>query len=262
MDMPEQLRLMAVLAHPDDESLGVGGTLARYASEGVSVHLVTATRGERGRCDHLPMRPDDREVGRIREGELREAACILGIESLTFLDCLDGTLDREDDGEAVGRIVDRLLDVRPHVVVTFAPDGAYGHPDHVAISQLTTAAIPAAAACGHAVDKLYYIAWPSAKWDAYQAALKELVARVNGHERRAQPWPDWALTTIIDTEDVWPTVWRAVSAHRSQMDMFRALAELEEAHHRALWGSQSFYRAMSLVNGGSRIEADLFAGLR
>lgn len=256
------LRMMAVVAHPDDESLVMGGTLARYAREGVSTHLVMATRGERGRCDHLPSRPEDAEVGRIREAELREATRVLGIRTVRFLDYLDGTLAHIDPLEATERIVEHVLEIRPHVVLTFAPDGAYGHPDHVAISQLTTASVALAAARGHTVSKLYYMAWSRSKWDAYQAAVKRLEARVGDQVRKANPWPDWSITSTLDTEQDWPTVWRAVSAHRSQVSGYGGLRDLGPGHHRELWGSQSWYRALSLVNGGPAVESDLFEGIR
>ena len=77
--MNRELKLLAVLAHPDDESLGFGGTLARYAAEGVGTYLVTATRGERGRFGSLGKSGDPVEVGRVREAELRDAAAVLGI---------------------------------------------------------------------------------------------------------------------------------------------------------------------------------------
>lgn len=260
--MSTQPRMLAVLAHPDDESLGMGGTIARYTREGAAVHLITATRGERGRCDYITPRPDDREVGTIREAELRTAADILGVESVSFLDYPDGGLNDVDSWQATARIAEKILAIRPHVVVTFAHDGFYGHPDHIAISQYTTAAVTRAAAHGYAVPKLYYLAWPKSKWDAYQAALKELVSRVGNQIRKAQPWPDWALTTILDTRETWHTVWRAVSAHRSQVAGYQRLRDLPQDLHQALWGSQSFYRALSLVNGGSHIESDLFEGIR
>jgi LmbE family N-acetylglucosaminyl deacetylase len=140
---------MAVLAHPDDESLGFGGTLAKYASEGVETFLVTATRGENGRYrGHSPGEGPHHgpaALGRIREAELRAAASALGIRDVSLLDYRDRDLDRASPHEAVERIVRHLRRVRPHIVVTFGPDGAYGHPDHVAVSQFTTAAIVAAA---------------------------------------------------------------------------------------------------------------------
>src|SRR5215475_4415058 len=99
------LRLMAVLAHPDDESLGTGGTLAKYAAEGVETSLVTATRGERGRFHghptDAPEHPGFQELGRIREKELRGAVAALGIRDLALLDYEDQQLDRAPHAEAV-----------------------------------------------------------------------------------------------------------------------------------------------------------------
>jgi LmbE family N-acetylglucosaminyl deacetylase len=136
---------MCVLAHPDDESLGTGGALAKSAAEGVETYLVTATRGERGRFGDGTESPGPEIVGRTREAELRAAAEQLGIREVRFLDYVDGELDRVDSAEAIGRIVTHLRRVRPQVVITFGPDGAYGHPDHIAIGQLTAAAIACAA---------------------------------------------------------------------------------------------------------------------
>ena len=147
--MSSALRLMAILAHPDDESLGVGGTLAKYAAEGVETFLVTATRGQKGRFrGHRdpPEHPGAERLGEIRERELRAAAAVLGVGDVAVLDYQDQALDRADTREAVEAIAAHIRRVRPHVVVTFGPDGAYGHPDHIAISQFTTAAIVAAAA--------------------------------------------------------------------------------------------------------------------
>jgi len=269
-------RLMAVLAHPDDESLGVGGTLAKYASEGVETYLVTATRGEAGRYrghrdnDH---HPGPKKLGEIRESELREAASVLGIRELALLDYRDQELDRANPREAVAQIVSHLRRVHPDVVITFGPDGAYGHPDHIAICQFTTAAVVAAAdpsfrgnddggAASHVVKKLYYIAWPTSTWKAYQEAFKKVISTVDGVERQAVPWPDWAITTVVDTREFWPIVWRAVSCHDSQIAAYERLKQLQAEHHQALWGFQSFYRTLSTVNGGRAQESDLFDGIR
>lgn len=252
-----RFRLMCVLAHPDDESLGTGGTLARYAAEGVETYVVTATRGERGRSGTSePLTPE--AVGRLREAELRAAARELGVREVCLLGYRDAELDQADAAEAIDRIAAQIERVQPHVVLTFGPDGAYGHPDHIAISQFTTAAV-VRAACP--VSKLYYIAWRAEKWAAYQAALRKLSITVDGVERQATPWPDWAVTTVVDTTPFHAQVWRAVSCHRSQMAIYGQLSHLSEEHHRALWGSQEFYRAFSLVNGGRRRESDLFEGI-
>src|ERR1043165_6246469 len=199
---------MAVLAHPDDESLGVGGTLAKYASEGVDVFLLTATRGDRGRYRGYPLsapeHPGSSALATIREGELRAAAAVLGVQDVSLLDYGDQQLDAADPREAIAAIVQHLRRVRPDVVLTFGPDGAYGHPDHIAISQFTSAAIVAAAdaayasdeiegARPHGVSKLYHVAWSASTWAAYQAAFKTLTSTVDGVERQVVPWPEWAI---------------------------------------------------------------------
>ena len=256
------LRLMCVLAHPDDESLGTGGTLAKYAAEGVETYVITATRGERGRYGESGARPAPEVVGRTREAELRAAAMALGVREVVVLGYPDGALDAHDPDEAVEAIAGHLRRIRPHVVVTFGPEGAYGHPDHIAISQLTTAAIVRAAAPEWAVSKLYHIAWSAATWAAYQTALKKLTCIVDGVERQVVPSPAWGITARIDTSAVWSTVWRAVQCHQTQMSIYRNLETLPAGHHRALWGVQEFYRVFSLVNGGRDTETDLFEGLR
>lgn len=274
--MDGNLKLMCVLAHPDDESLGMGGTLAKYAAEGIETYLVTATRGERGRFGTTTQRPSQAVVGQVRESELRAAAKELGIREVSFLDYVDGELDQADPKEVAEKIAGHLRRVRPHVVITFGPDGAYGHPDHIAISQFTAAAVVCAADLGcriggvddqavlraHSVSKLYYLSWTTDKWRAYQSALRDLKTTIDGVERRAAPWPDWAITTLLDTSVYWPTVWRAVSCHRTQMEIYGQLEHLPEEDHKFIWGIQQYYRVFSLVNGGRHRERDLFEGLR
>ena len=271
------MRLLAVLAHPDDESLGFGGTLAKYAADGVDVCLLTATRGEAGRFrGHRPgtsEHPGSAALAVIREAEVRGAADALGVRDVRVLEYRDGALDRAQPREVMATIAMHIRRVRPDVVVTFGPDGAYGHPDHVAISQWTTAAIVAAAAPAfthdgivatgspHTVSKLYYLAWPASVWASYQAAVQRLVSVVDGVERQATPWPDWAITTTVDTRGVADKVWRAVSCHDSQIAGYATLLNLPAEQQRALWEWQYFYRAFSLVNGGRARETDLFEGL-
>ena len=258
------LKLLAVLAHPDDESLGFGGTLAKYASEGVDVFLLTATRGDGGR--YRGLRPGDRDhpgptaLATIRETELRAAAAVLGVREVSLLDYRDQQLDSADPREAIANIAGHLNRIHPDVVVTFGPDGAYGHPDHIAISQLTTAAIVAA---DHpAVSKLYYLAWPESTYAAYQSAFRQLISTVDGVERQATPWPEWSITTVIDTRDFSRTVWQAISCHESQVAAYERLKNLSPRNHEALWGRQFFYRTFSTVNGGRTRETDLFEGIR
>ncbi len=137
--MTDQLKLLCVLAHPDDESLGTGGILRQDAAEGVETSLVTATRGERGWTGSESEYPGLEVLGKRREAELLAAASVLGIRRVEFLDYIDGDLDQAHPAEAIAKIVGHVRRVQPDVVVTFGPDGAYGHPDHIAICQLTTA---------------------------------------------------------------------------------------------------------------------------
>ena len=270
-------RLLAVFAHPDDESLGVGGTLAKSAAEGVDVFLLTATRGGAGR--YRGHRPGDPEhpgaaaLAAIRERELRAAASVLGVREIVLLDYPDGRLDTVNVPDAVATIATHVRRLRPDVVITFGPDGGYGHPDHVAISQLTTASIVAAADPAfandgaelpvpvHTVAKLYYLAWPASTLAAYQAAIGTLSSNIDGIERHPAPLPDWAITTTIDARESWSTVARAIACHESQVAAYGRLKDLPTEQQRALWGAQSFYRVFSLVNGGRVREVDLFEGL-
>ncbi len=264
------MKLLCVLAHPDDESLGLGGALAKYAAEGAETYLITATRGEHGWWGEPEDYPGPIGLGRIREAELRAAARALRLSELHFLDYIDGELDRALPRIIIKQITTLIRQIRPHVVVTFGPDGAYGHPDHIAISQFTAAALVCAAdpaymlddAAPHRVSKFYYRVWTKPEFDVYQAVFGEQIMPVDGAERRPVPWQEWALTTRLDTAAYWPIVWEAVACHQSQLPGYQRLQELSPDQHQDLWGSQGFYRVFSTVNGGRTIERDLFAGLR
>jgi LmbE family N-acetylglucosaminyl deacetylase len=254
---------MAILGHPDDESLGIGGTLAKYASEGAEVFLLTATRGDAGRYrahrSGEPGHPGAAALGSIREAELRAAASVLGVRDVALLDYRDGHLDRAEPREAIAAIASHLKRVRPDVVITFGPDGAYGHPDHIAVSQFATAAIVEAAE--PSVAKLYYIAWPASTWAVYQRAFKKLTSMVDGVERQVVPWPEWEITTVIDTRRFCNTAWRAITCHESQMAIYAQLEHLPAEDREALLSAQSYYRVFSRVNGGRATETDLFEGI-
>lgn len=269
--MKEKLRLLAVFAHPDDESMGAGGALARYADEGVETYLVTATRGERGWFGPEEDYPGPQALGELREKELQAAAEALGIREVFLLDYIDGELEQADPQEVIDQLVPIIRRIRPQVVLTFDPTGAYGHPDHMAISRLAASAVLSAAGKDgdrrtglppHQVQKLYQIVFTSTDNKAYQSAFGELVMQVNGGERRAVNWPEWAVSTRIDTSAYWRTIWQAISCHRSQLPEYQKLLDLPESFHRNLWSEQTLLRVFSLVDRAASLEDDLFAGLR
>lgn len=266
-----ELRLLCVLAHPDDESLGTGGILARYAAEGIATYLLTATSGQAGWTGHPAEHPGPDSLGHIREQELRNAATALGVRELLLLDYVDGELDQAPGYEVIAAISRVIRTLRPDVVVTFGPEGATGHPDHIAISQHTTAAIVNAADQyydgarnlePHRVAKLYYLAESVNKVAAFDAIFGDSAMQVDGVRRTFPGWPDWAITTRVDTTAYWHQVWAAISCHRSQLLNFAALEGLAPERHAYLWGTQEYYRVFSLVNNGRAGEDDLFAGLR
>ena len=267
----DTLKLLCVLAHPDDESLGNGGILAKYAAEGVETYVLTATRGERGWFGPPEDNPGLAALGQIREGELRAAAAVLGVREVALLDYIDGDLDQADPAEATAQIAAHIRRIRPQVVVTFDPNGAYGHPDHIAICQFTTAAAVAAADPtyepgqghpAHRVLKLYYMAGGRELYTQYESIFGDLVMHIDGVERRGAPWHDWAITTHVDTSASWRQVWQAIACHRSQLPGYEDILRLPEAQLQTLFGCQGYYRAYSLVNGGRGLETDLFAGIR
>lgn len=269
--MSDPLRLLCVLAHPDDESLGTGGTLARYAAEGVECYLITATRGEseRGWTGDPADYPGPEAFGKLREGELMAAAKILGVCEVSFLDYMDLALDQADPLEVIGKITQHVRRIRPQVVISFGSDGAYGHPDHIAISQFTGAALVAAADPDyansnppHRVAKLYHMALIQEQALLYQQTFGDITMEIDGVPRTVHVWPDWSISAWVEAEAYWPTVWQAVLCHQSQLPGYGRLATFSEAHHRKLWNHQTYYRVYSLVNGGRALERDLFEGLR
>lgn len=273
--MHEPRRLLCVLAHPDDESLGAGGILAQCAVSGIETHLVTATRGEYGWTGPAAEDPGPTALGRIREAELRAAAAVLQIQTVELLDYIDGQLAQANAAEAIASIVGHVRRVRPQVVITFAPDGATGHPDHIAISQMTAAAMvgaadptfSAAAARdwpAHRVDRLSYLVESCEKVAAFDAVFGESAMVVDGVKRAVAGWPDWAITTRVDTTAHWQQVWQAIICHRTQLPGYAKLVDLPEETHRSLWGTQEFYCVFDLAGGASGLAArstDIFAGL-
>ncbi len=265
------LSFLGIFAHPDDESLGAGGLFAKYAAEGVRTSLITATRGQRGWTGTPDRYPGAEALGQIREKELNAAARRLGIDEVVVLDYMDGDLDQADPRLVIPEIAAHIRRIRPDVILTFDPFGAYGHPDHIAISQYSHAAVLTAADSNvalegasppHRVAKFYYLADPEALLDLYEELFGDLMMEIDGVERRPVLWKDWSITTRVDCSAHSDTVLDAIAFHRSQIPNYDEMRRNHEAALRQVWATQSLYRAYSLVNGGRTIETDMFEGLR
>jgi len=171
-------RLLGVFAHPDDEVFCAGGTMARAARAGAEVMIVSATRGERGQIRDPPA-ATRRTLGAVRSEELRAAAAELGVRRVQVLAYPDGTLQqhRSSLGAAVADIMRRF---DPDTVITFGADGGYGHPDHVAISELTTKAFRALA-LNRNRGRLYHAVFPPRR----TCMAEELACWIAGPGQRA-----------------------------------------------------------------------------
>ena len=269
--MTDSLKLLAIFPHPDDETLGLGSTLARYSAEGIETYLMCATRGERGWFDSEGPNPGLEGVAKIREAELTCAAEHLGLREVNFLDTIDGDVDRANHKEMIGKIVNHIRRIQPQVVVTFAPDGSYGHPDHIALSQFTAGSLVYAAdqnyvdenkQTPHRVSKYYYMVDSVEIVRISVEAFGGISMEVDGVTRRHIGWEDWQITTRLDNTRFMDAVQKAIKCHSSQLPGYGPISDWPLDELTKVFGVGNFYRAYSLVNGGRKVETDLFEGLR
>ena len=250
--------LLAVFAHPDDESLACGGLLAWCAEIGVRVSLLSVTHGEHGQTDHTGT-----PVGTppVRAAELRDAADVLGIGEVTILDHEDGMLPWVDAGRLETDIRAVIRRTAPDVVITFGEDGLYWHPDHIAVHERTTAAV---AALHDDAPALYYVTIPAG---AMRAVVNHAADVAGGRDRNAAP-PRSILgvadadafgalaaapTLVVETGKFAARRLRALTCHRSQ---FRdcALALVEEHDAPRLLGTEHYRRAGVGAQGDTFID--------
>ncbi|HUY52380.1 MAG TPA: PIG-L family deacetylase [Streptosporangiaceae bacterium] len=276
--MAQNLTLMAVHAHPDDEASSTGGVLALYSAEGVRTVVVTCTNGEFGDTPG-GVKPgsdghDEQEVAQIRLTELREASKHLGVTDLELLGYHDsGMLEWEykdrpgafcnvPSSEVVGRLVGLIERYRPQVVISYDDNGGYQHPDHVHASRCAAEAV----ARTGIPAKLYLTAMRISDWQEMWAALREVGADVpdmsgiSEQTRRQMEQSEQRITTNVDIRPVLERKRAALMAHASQINesWFSQLpADLGER----VFGKESFIRAMDST-GAPVPEVDLFAGLR
>jgi N-acetyl-1-D-myo-inositol-2-amino-2-deoxy-alpha-D-glucopyranoside deacetylase len=272
--------LVAVHAHPDDETISMGGTLARYSAEGVRTVVVTCTRGDLGEVG-LASLPLNTGVGALRERELEAAARCLGVSRLANLGYFDsgmagwpenhrpGAFFAADLVEAADRLVEVIRQERPQVLVTYDETGGYGHPDHVKAHQVAVAAFEASGSARPA--KLYYVRIPLGWSHEFVRALREVGIEAPASAAAgadAGPAvdevgvPDGLVTTVIDVHEYVPVKRAALAKHASQMPPDHFLMRMPPAMAARLWRYEYFSRQHGPTRAPpGELETDLFSGL-
>lgn len=271
--MTDELTIMAVHAHPDDEVIGTGGILARYAAEGIRTVLVTCTNGEQGDGPG-GVKPgqdghDEAAVAEQRLAELRESVAHLGIHHLELLGYQDSGMDGWDGNhhpdafrnvpvdEAAARVVELMERYRPQVVVTYDENGNYGHPDHIQAHRVAVAATEASGI----PSKLYYTAVPRGRIREMFEYMRQIGAAPADFSLPEDfGTPDELITTVVDVSPYVEHKCKALEAHASQGENIFLLRMPEEVQVRA-FSHEAFVRRMSRVDAPGQ-EDDLFAGLR
>lgn len=293
--MTASKRLLFVFPHPDDETFGTGGSIAKYAREGVQVHYACATRGEAGTVDAEHLKPyeylaEDQRIGTLRGQELRCAADKLGLTGLHYLGYRDsgmtGSTESQDPRAFINAEPDRVTrelvalirSLKPQVVVTFDPFGGYGHPDHIFIHQRTTEAFQAAGAptqypdagAAYQPQKLYWSVFPKALFSFLIKASRLFRPKGNKFGRNNDIDIDeiakhnYPPTTQID---IWPyiTIKReATQCHASQLagsggGLFERVPRIFQ---RRLMGYEHFRLVEPAWAGQPPKERDLFEGVK
>lgn len=286
-------RLLLVHAHPDDETIGTGATMAKYAAEGAEVTLVTCTLGEEGEIlvpelAHLAADQTD-GLGRHRIGELAEAMRILGVHDHRFLggpgrfrdsgmagvpsndrpDCFW----RADLLEAAGELVTVIRDVRPHVVITYDDFGGYGHPDHIQAHRVTHYAVALAESASFrphlgtpwSVPKLYWTAFPRSVVRAGILALREEGSESEFAAMDPDDIPfacdDELITTAIEANEFIDVKMQALAAHRTQVTVDGGFFALSNNLGSEVMGTEYFRLARGNRGQDLHRETDLFAGI-
>lgn len=274
-------RLLGIFAHPDDEGT-MSGAFLQYSMSGAETGLICATRGEVGEIAD-PTLATPETLGQVREGEMRAAAEVLGLNHLWFLDYRDsgmaGTPENQDTrafiqanpAEVVGKLVAIIRQFRPQVIVTFDETGGYGHPDHIAIYRNATSAFHAAADAvqypelgpAHAASKLYYTSFP-------RSAIRAIGEWMQAQNPDQQEWmgkldpetlglPDEQISVLLDVETLRERKDRSWSMHRTQLNTNAAFAAIPEEVQRK-WRNYEYYQlAASRVGPDVPGENNLFA---
>ncbi len=237
--------LLAILAHPDDEAFGVGGTLAKYAASGHQVYLICATKGESGKITDPSIDPNI-DKGKLREQELKDSCKALGIHEPIFLGYLDsGRFERtrHDDTQALmnvdeleieQKLLEHMAVLQPDILITFDAHGIYGHIDHIKMHRAATAAFwSAGKVMTVPPQRLFYAAMASTRMKQMQAMrenspLSKLDADIYGVS-------DDSFAAIIDVRSFVGQKQAAIAAHRSQVGPQSSFAGLSEGEAKKMW---------------------------
>lgn len=245
------LRVLAVFAHPDDESVLAGGTLAACAAAGADVHILSLTHGEAGPIER-PGFAVQATLGAVREQELQAAARSLGVASAHCLDFVDGELTWASP-ESIGALLRcNLRTIHPDIVITFGPEGWYWHPDHVAVHEFMMAALDSLNA-GSALPAVYYASWPEGHMAGLMAAVTagRITADIWGLHPSDFGTAQSMITTVLDVRAFLTAKMRALRSHRTQIGERHLFSVLSNDLALAFLGREFFVQA--------RGEGDLLA---
>jgi len=217
-------RLLAVFAHPDDETFRPGGTLALLARRGAQVQVLTLTHGEAGACGEPALCTPD-ELPSVRERELSAACKMLGIQPPILLDYPDSHMMEVDPEPVFADILAVIRQVHPQVLLSFGPDGLSGHPDHILVGQWTADAFQRI----EDIAALYTVAVP-----------ESLAKNMNMHQ--VHPVPDEAIALTVDVSTVWEAKLAAMRCHATQWSSSPMLSAPTE-RQRLFFGQEHFVRA-------------------
>ncbi|MFE3635851.1 N-acetyl-1-D-myo-inositol-2-amino-2-deoxy-alpha-D-glucopyranoside deacetylase [Streptomyces sp. NPDC059168] len=278
-ELPDR-RLLLVHAHPDDESINNGATMARYAAEGVHVTLVTCTLGERGEVIPPELRHlTGAALGAHRRGELAAALRELGVTDLRLLGGAgrygDSGMMGGPDNEAAGcfwqaepdtaaaSLVEVILEIRPQVLVTYDDDGGYGHPDHIQAHRVAMRAVELAAEQGHLVEKVYWNRVPRSVAEAAFARLREELPTLpfaKGASLADVPGvvDDERITTAVDGSAHASAKAAAMRAHATQIEVAEPYFALSNELAQPLFTTEYYELVRGTAVPG---ETDLFAGV-
>jgi N-acetyl-1-D-myo-inositol-2-amino-2-deoxy-alpha-D-glucopyranoside deacetylase len=264
--------LLLVHAHPDDESISTGGVMLKAKAHGHRVVLVTATRGEVGEIHNMDEAASRPHLAEIRTRELQAADEILGVDRQEFLGYRDsGMVDTADNKDprsfhqakledAAGRLAVFIREERPDVVVTYAEDGVYGHPDHIKAHYVTNAALDLVEREGTPVKKVYYTAIPRSMMEEFAKQMPEEAQRAGGGNIRIAGTPDELVTTRVDVHEYVERKRDAFRAHVSQNDPKSWFATMQDQIYELAFGTEYYQLARGKL-GSDVPEPDLFAGI-